>query len=730
MTEVTTFCRVCEPACGLIATVDEGRITSIRGDELNPLSQGFLCTKAAAMVEVTEDPDRVTTPLKRVGAPGEFVAVSWEEALDDIARRLGAVVAKHGPHAFATFFGNPPAFNAAALLWVDGFQKTIGSRWKYGVNGEDGASMVVAAALIFGSPALLPKPDLWRTQFVMMVGANPHVSHGSLITEPRVRQALQSVVGRGGRVVVVDPRHTETAKKYDHVPLIPGTDPWLLLGLLRSILDHGLEDRRFIDEHTSGYEAFADALRPFDVERCSAQCGVPLATIHDLANQLATASSAVVYGRTGTCTQRFGTLNNFLQLALNVVTGNLEVPGGSVFGWAPIDFERFARLAGMDTYDNYRTRARDLPEAMGVLPSQGFAVDIVTPGPDQIRALMTFGANPIISSGAGGAELAEALELLELHFSLDLYVNETNKYAQYILPATTFYERPDLPFAFMGNMLRPTLFATDAVVAPRGDTREEWEILNDLAARMGRGGAYSAAPLRWLAKIGLRVKPMQLIDLLIRTSSVGDWFGVRRGGLSVKKLLRDHPHGIQLREDLPTRPLRKVLRTPDKRCQLGPALILEELTLLDGHLDDPAFPMRVIGMRETRSHNTWMHNVERLVPDSRTPTALVNPSDAAAIGVADGDLVCIESLAGAIEIAALVSADVRPGTIAVPHGWGHEGGWRRANAAGGANSNLLAASGDVERLAGMSILNGIAARLSAAQRQGAPDEGISSSALT
>ena len=248
----TTFCRICEPMCGLVAQVADGRVLSVRADKDHRFSEGFACIKAAAMIDVTEDPDRVVTPLRRVGGPGEFEAVSWDDALDDIAQRLRQVVTDHGPDAYATFFGNPPAFNAAALIAIDGFQKTIGSRWKYGVNGEDAASLVVANATLFGSAALIPRPDLWRCRFLLMLGANPLVSHGSAFSEPQVRKALDGIVDRGGRVVVVDPRRTETARRYEHVAVRPGADAWLLVGILHVIVERNLVDADFVARHTTG----------------------------------------------------------------------------------------------------------------------------------------------------------------------------------------------------------------------------------------------------------------------------------------------------------------------------------------------------------------------------------------------------------------------------------------------------------------------------------------------
>ena len=686
---------------------------SVRPDKDNPLSQGFMCVKAQGMIDVNNDPDRVRTPLRRVGAPGEFEPVSWDTALQDIASRLLAIIERHGPDAFALFFGNPPGFGSANLIWADGFLRTVGSKWKYSVNGEDAASLMAASYYLFGSPALVPKPDLWRTDLALIMGANPLVSHGSAISEPRIREALDWIVARGGRVIVVDPRRTDTAARYEHVAPIPGSDPWLLIGLLSVIFDEGLEDAAFLATNTSGAFELRRAIENFGLEQCAERCGVSQEVIANLARAISRSERAAVYGRTGTCTQTFGTLANFLQGVLNVVSGNLERPGGAVFGWGLVDLQRLAALAGMAKHGTPTTRVQGLPASLGLLPSQGLIADIVTPGAGQIRSLFTFGANPALSSGAAGSDLDAALEQLDLHFSLDLYMNETNKHAHYILPAPTFFERPDVPLIAMGQMLRPTMFATDAVVPPPPGVKQEWEVLNEIARRMGRGGAYPIAPLRWLAKRGWSMTPSTMYDVLIRLSSHGDLFGLRRNGLSLRKLIDRHPHGVSLRDDLPVKPLKKRLRTSDRRCHLAPPEILEELRRLRVTQSNDEYPLRMFGMRERRTHNSWMHNVERLVPDHRHQAAFVHPDDAAEAGLSDGALAAVESPTGRIEIMISITDSVRRGSVAIPHSWGHNGGWQRANRAGGATSNLLVSSRnvDIERLAGMSALNGVPIRL-------------------
>ncbi|HVW31842.1 MAG TPA: molybdopterin dinucleotide binding domain-containing protein, partial [Acidimicrobiia bacterium] len=392
-----------------------------------------------------------------------------------------------------------------------------------------------------------------------------------------------------------------------------------------------------------------------------------------------------------------------------------ERRGGLLFGWSAIDFVEFAERAGFASFGRTRTRVHGHPDVFGMLPSTSLTPDITDPGPGRIRALMTLGSNVVLTSAGGGRPLERALETLDLHFSLDLYVNETNKYADYVLPVTTFYERDDFPMATMGMLLRPAIWATDAVVAPADGVRPEWEILDDIARHAGRGSAAPHGLLRLAARVGLRVRPRLLADVLIRTSRVGDWFGLRPKGLSFAKLTRRHPHGRMLRSDMPTGRLAESLRTTDHRISLAaPPLVAEFERLRAGPDGNPAgFPLRLLSLRERNSHNSWMHNVERMMPSGRRQTVHVHPRDLVSAGLIDGQLAGIVSPYGRVVLPVTASAEMVPGNVAIPHGWGHSAGWKRANAAGGVNINELvsAAPGDIEPVAGMSVLSGVPIRI-------------------
>ncbi|MGH2950834.1 MAG: molybdopterin-containing oxidoreductase family protein, partial [Solirubrobacterales bacterium] len=697
--EKVTYCRICEPLCGLVATVEDGKVTQLRPDAEHPLSRGFACPKGIAMADVQNDPDRVLHPLRRRD-DGSFERVTWPEALDEIGERLRRIRGEHGGEAIGWYMGNPSAFSYSHPLWVKAFLDGVGSPHWYTASSQDVSNRFAASAFLYGGAYVVPIPDLTRTEFLFIVGANPLVSHGSVMSAPRVKEQLHAITERGGRVVVVDPRRSETARAFEHVPVNPDSDAWLLLSLLQVIFEENLEDREAIERQASGADSLRELCAPHSPEETEARTGLPAAEVRQLARDLAGAGRAAVYGRTGSCLGRNGTLVAFLLDALNAVTGNLDREGGAMFGNPAIPFEELLDRIGVG-YDNGRSRIGGFPEVIGALPASLMAKEITTPGEGQIRALFVSAGNPVLSV-PNGDELEAAMSELDLCVAIDLYVSDTAKHADFVLPATTFLEREDFPLPFLGLFTTPFIQATEAVVEPRGEARQEWETIEDIAERIGVVPS-SVAALRLLGKVGVKLSPRRLVELGLRLGPMGDLFGLRRGGLSPRKL-RENPHGIVLAEHLDPGVLRKKIRHRDKRVRLDPPEILaeaERLAAASG--DDPDFPLRMIGLRELRSHNSWMHNAPLLMRGGRTHAARVHPEDAERVGVADGEPCRISSAHGTIEIEAAVTDEVKPGTVAVPHGWGHRGGgWTVANEAGGANVNLLASSDpeDLERLAG------------------------------
>jgi len=729
--EHVTYCRICEPLCGMVATVEDGRVTKLRPDADHPLSRGFACPKGIAMTEVQNDPDRVLYPLRRVrgGANGSrsngagsdhvpegFERVTWEEALDDIGNRLRAVRERHGGESVGWYMGNPGAFSYSHPLWVKGFLDGLGSHHLYSASSQDVSNRFAASHFLYGSPFLVPIPDLARTDLLVVLGANPMVSHGSVMSAPRIKEELHAITERGGRVVVVDPRRTETAREFEHVSVNPDSDAWLLQSLLHVVFDEGLEDARAIERQSRGVAGLREMVAQHSPERTEARTGVPATDVRRLARDIADSDTqAAIYGRTGSCLGRNGTLVSFLLDALALVSGNLDCEGGGVFGSPPIDYERGAHMLGLATYGKVRSRIGGFPDVLSQLPATVMAKEITTPGKGQMRAFFVSAGNPVLSV-PNGDELEAALPELELMVSIDIYVNDTNRHADYVLPATTFLEREDFPLPFLALFTTPFIQATDPVVEPYGEARQEWEVMEQIARRAGFESG-PVAPLRWLGKAGVRLSPKRLVEMLLRSGPKGDWFGLRRGRLSPKKL-RENPHGIVLGDRWPTGVLGDKVRHRGGKVRLDPPEIVEDAERLAARAQPTdEFPLLMIGMRELRSHNSWMHNSEKLMRgELRRHSARIHPADAAALGIEDGDRCRIASANGEIETEARVTDEIKRGTIAVPHGWGHRGGsWRRAVAAGGANANDLASTDpdDLEVLAGMAHLNGIPVRVEA-----------------
>jgi anaerobic selenocysteine-containing dehydrogenase len=721
-----TFCRICEPLCGMIATVDHGRLVALRPDKDHPLSAGFACQKGIAFTEVVNDPDRVTTPLRR--GPNGFEPVTWDEAMTDIANRLADIHRRLGSGAIGWYYGNPGAFSYSHTLSLSMFMAGFGPRLHvFTAGSQDVNNRFVASQLLYGSPLALPIPDVLRTDLLVVIGANPIVSHGSVLTVPRIKDCLHDIVKRGGRVLVIDPRKTETAAQFEWLGIVPDGDAYLLLSLLHVLFGENLVDRARLARQAEGGVWLEQLARPFSPEATQSRTGIDPDTVRSLARDLASTPRAAVYGRVGTSTGENGTLTTYLLDAVNLVAGNLDRPGGCMFGRYGFPGERWA-MKGLSAllraiYTRRRSRIGGFPSVLMSEPAGVMAKEITTPGPGQVRALLVSAGNPVLSV-PNGDELEDSLEDLELMVGIDLYVNETLAHCDYVLPAATMYERDDFPLPF--QTLQPTPFrqATEAVIAPVGLSRAEWEVIDDITRRLWRrtpGLTLLAAIRKVLALFGVRLTPRLLVDAVIRLGDRGDWYGLRRG-LSFTKLTSDHPHGKVLAPNLRDGVLTDTVVYRGRRVRLRHNEIAAEVDALPRRRVPDGYPMRLIGMREPRSENTWMHNAPLLMRGGRVQHARMHVDDAAAANIVDGDLLRISSPHGEIELPVIVTKDIVAGVIAVPHGWGHKGtgGWRRANDAGGANVNRLMSSApeDLEKLAGMARLTGVPVRVETAVTDG------------
>ncbi|AKT36398.1 molybdopterin oxidoreductase family protein [Chondromyces crocatus] len=709
-------CTLCEAMCGVTIEVEAERVLSIRGDKDDPFSRGYLCPKATALQDLHEDPDRLRHPVRRV--PGGWQRIGWDEAFDEVATRLKAVQAQHGRNAVGAYAGNPNVHSLGALLFGAPFLRSLRTRNRFSATSVDQLPHHLASLFMFGHQLLLPIPDLDRTDLLLVVGANPAVSNGSLMSAPGMPRRLRDLRARGGRVVVVDPRRTETAALADeHHFIRPGTDVMLLLAMLHEIFAARLVAPGRLEGFVDGMATVERAVQPFTPERAAAITGVPADVIRRLSHTLATSKRAVVYARMGACTQAFGGLCLWLVNVLHVVTGNLDREGGVMFTRPALDVVGLtARSSMRGHHDRRRSRVRSLPEFGGEFPVATLADEILTPGPGQIRALVTSAGNPVLST-PNGRRLDEALASLEFMASIDFYINETTRHAHVILPPTGPLERDHYDVIFHVLAVRNTAKFSPALFAPPADTRHDWEILAALTERMearpGLRGRWESAARKAVFR---RVTPRHLVDLGLRAGPYGLRKGLR-AGLSLRTL-EQSPHGLDLGPLTPCLPGR--LLTRNRRIQLAPETFLNDLARVEAHWSastatgDAEDALLLIGRRQLRSNNSWMHNSQRLVKGKERCTALMHPDDATKRGLADGQRVRVSSRVGSVDVTLQVSDEIMPGVLSIPHGWGHDRPGVRLGVASrhaGTSVNDLTDEQALDVATGNAVLNGVPVRV-------------------
>lgn len=703
-------CSLCEAMCGIRIELDGAdRITSIRGDRDDPFSRGHICPKAVALRDIHEDPDRLKHPLRRDGA--RWRRVSWDEALAEAAERLHDTQTRHGRDAVAAYLGNPTVHNMGGMLFAPPLLRALRTRNRFSATSVDQLPHMLAARLMLGHQLLLPIPDIDRTRHMIIVGANPLASNGSLMTAPGVKRRLRAIQERGGKVVVVDPRRTETARIADeHVPILPGTDALLLFGMLHTILDEELASPGRMRALSDGWERLRRRAKPFSPERAAAHTRVPVDTIRRLARELAAARAGVVYARVGASTQPFGTLCQWLVNVLNIVTGNFDRPGGAMFPRPAVDLLRMPKGVGVGRggFGRWRSRVRGLPELGGELPVATLAEEILTEGEGRIRALLTFAGNPVLST-PNGRQLDRALETLDFVVSVDFYLNETTRHAHLILPPTGPLEHGHYDLAFHLLAVRNTAKYSPPLFEPADDARHDWEILLELQSRLEvlrapRGLSRVVVEARKRALRALR--PEGLVDL-----------GLRMGPypLSMRRLRRE-PHGVDLGALEPCLPQRLFGRG---RIDLAPEEILADLDRLEGTFPESGAAdldgqLLLIGRRELRSNNSWMHNAPVLMGGRERCTLMMNPDDAAHRGLEDGATVRVTSRVGSIDVPLQVTDDLARGVVSLPHGYGHARPGvqlRLATEHPGASINDLTDDQRVDALSGNAAFSGVPVRV-------------------
>ena len=707
-------CPFCEAACGLELTIDGDRVTAARGDREHVFSHGFVCPKGATFAQVTDDPDRLRQPLV------QGREATWDEAFAAVRAGLRPILEAYGPHALALYLGNPNTHTMSGGLYVTPLIKALGSRNVFSASTVDQMPKHVSCGYLFGGPLTIPVPDLDRTDFLLILGANPWESNGSLATAADFPGRLKALQARGGRFVVVDPRRTVTAAHADeHLFIRPGTDAFLLYAIVHTLFADGLVSLGAPVAFVTGVDEVRSLAADFPPERVAGTCGLPAERIRALAHELAAAPAAAVYGRIGTCTVEFGTVTSWLVDVVNILTGNLDQPGGVMFPLAP-HLSGEARPGRGFRTGRWHSRVRGLPEVKGELPVATLADEIETPGNEQVRALITIAGNPVLSTPNSG-RLDRALTGLDFMVSVDPYLNETTRHADVVLPPTDAARKGHYDFAFLALAVRNFAAYSPPVLPPDPSVPDECDILARLTLILsGQPDADPGLLHDRLLEQALQRVPAELhdrvtgdhpaerlLDVALRTGAYGDRFGARPDGLNLARLL-DNPHGIDLG---PLRPrLPSALRTASGTVELvAPPLVAETARLL-GSLDRRYDGLVLVGRRHLRSNNSWMHNVPALIKGRDRCTLQVHPDDAGRLSLTDGAAAQVTSRAGSLVVRVEVTDRVMPGVVSLPHGWGHDVPGTRLSVAAtspGVNSNILTDELVVDPLSGNSVLNGI-----------------------
>ncbi|PTQ89988.1 molybdopterin-dependent oxidoreductase [Agitococcus lubricus] len=751
-------CNLCEAMCGVVIHTEEGlegegvRITSVKGDQNDPFSRGHICAKAIALKTLQEDPDRLRYPMKRT--TDGWQEISWQQAFDEVEQGIKAVQAKYGRHAVGFYVGNPTVHNLGATLFVPPLMAALHSKNKFSATSVDQLPHMLAALQMFGHQLLLPIPDVDNTDFMLMLGANPAASNGSLMTGGDIMGRIKGIQQRGGRVVVLDPRRTETAQQVgEHIFIKPASDVYFLAALLHVLFKETTLNKAAIEQQALGLEMLELAVESFSPERVATVTGIEAAVIRQLAHDFAKAERAVCYGRMGVCTQEFGGVSAWLINAINVVTGNLDKVGGALFNHPAVDLVGLTSSspALRGSFNRYQSRVRGLPEFNGELPVAVLAEEILTEGKGQIKALITHAGNPVLST-PNGQQVDQALASLDFMVAIDIYLNETTRHAHIILPPTGVLEHGHYDLVFNILAVRNVSKYSPPLLTPPDNTRHDWQILLELAARFNANNAKEKWLWQGIKRIVERLQPEGILDLLLQLGPYGQLplgltpvaaqssqllikalnafpptHGVARQlkqlltatplngkaqGLSLAKL-KANPHGLDLGALQPS--LAERICTPDRKVILAPHLYLAELsrafTQLNAHQRREPNQFLLIGRRHIRSNNSWLHNSLPLIKGKNRCTAMMNQADASALAVNEGDMIRVKSRVGDITLPVEIVDDMMTGVISIPHGFGHHRqGTQLSIAEGkaGVSMNDITDEHYVDGISGTAALNGLA----------------------
>ena len=644
-------CNLCEAMCGLEIKHNGTEVLSIKGDKNDALSKGHICPKAVALQDLYHDKDRLKTPIKKTATGWE--EISWEAAYDEVVKKLRSIQEKYGNNAVGSYRGNPTVHNIGLMAFGAPFMQSIGSNQKYTATSVDQLPHHFASLMMFGHYLLFPIPDIDRTDFMLIMGGNPAVSNGSIMTAPDFSNRLKTIKKRGGQVVVIDPRFTETSKiSNKHLHIKPGTDAFLLLALIHVIFDENLANAGHLKNHINGWETIQEIATQYPPEKITKITGIDTEDIQQLARQFANAKTAVCYGRLGLSTQEFGGLCQWLVNVLNCITGNLDAEGGALFTLPAIDIVGMSKMTGKTgSFNKRQSNVHKLPEFTGEFPVATLADEILTPSDNQIKAMVTIAGNPVLST-PNGKQLEKAFESLEFMVAIDIYLNETTKHADIILPTTTGLETPLYDLVFHQFAIRNTAKYSEVLFEKSEEQRHDWEILKELTTRLS--GKENPANLE------------QTLDYMLQFSCY------KEPKLTIAEL-KKHPHGLDfgaLKPQLPER-----LFTADKKVELAHPLFIKDLERLNTKFNEGQtetnYPFALIGRRQLRSNNSWMHNSIRMIKGKKRCTLLIHSNDANILNLDNGQTVTVTSNIGKVQLPIEITDTMMQGVVSIPHGWGH-----------------------------------------------------------
>ncbi|MDB4192029.1 molybdopterin-dependent oxidoreductase [Flavobacteriaceae bacterium] len=684
-------CNLCEAMCGLEITYKEKKVISIVGDKKDPLSKGFICPKSLALKDLYEDPDRLKTPIKRT--ENGWQEISWTEAFDEVEIQIKKIQEKYGNNAVATYQGNPNVHNVGSMLYGGPFLKSLKTKQKYSATSADQLPHHIASLKMFGHQMLIPIPDIERTDYLLILGANPGASNGSLLTAPGFPQKIKSIQKRGGKVINIDPRFTETSKiSSQHLYINPGKDALFLLSLLHVIFDQGIEEKTHLSNYLKGLEEIKEIVKEYSPKKTALLIGIDSLEIQKIAKDFMNSKTAVCYGRMGVSTQEYGGICQWLINVLNIITNNMDKVGGAMFTKPAIDLVYMTGIQGkVGNFDRYRSRVHNLPEYSGELPVATLADEILTEGEGQIKMFICTAGNPVLSA-PNGKKMEKALEKLDFMVSIDIYLNETSKYANIILPTTNGLETLHYDLVFHQLAIRNTAKLSEVLFEKDENQKHDWEILNELTER--------------ITEKKNSLTPEMMLDNMFQYSPY------KEANLSVNKL-KENPNGIDLGSLQPL--LIKRIFTVDKKINVSPQIFIDDLKRLDKELykdtkeEETKYPFALIGRRHLRNNNSWMHNSKLLMKGKNRCTVLMSSKDANNLSITDHQKIKIISNVGSIELPVEISDEMKEGVLSIPHGFGHNRNGTKIKLAeenAGESINDLTDDNKIDKLTGNANFSG------------------------